>query len=64
MTPFGKKILETPENIFEIEKLVSMECGKDMKIKYIDSKEEIKNNTIKSEHAIENLARDKGLLRN
>lgn len=46
MTPFGKKTLETPDSIHEIEKQISMACGKEMKIKYIDKKEqaqEIKN---------------------
>ena len=58
MTPFGKKTLETPESINEIERLVSMECGKDMKIKYIDKKQEPNNNKASNIDTIENLAND------
>ncbi|MBP3256069.1 MAG: DNA polymerase III subunit gamma/tau [Clostridia bacterium] len=36
LTPFGKTVLEKSENIVEIERKVSMEFGKPMKIKYID----------------------------
>ena len=36
LTPFGKTVLEKNENIAEIERKVSMEFGKPMKIKYID----------------------------
>jgi len=36
LTPFGKTVLEKNENITEIEKRVSMEYGKPMKIKYIN----------------------------
>ena len=35
MTPFGKAVLERPENIKEITYLVSMACGKEMQIKYL-----------------------------
>ncbi len=35
LNSFGKAVIERPENINEIRKLVSMECGKDMKIKII-----------------------------
>ena len=38
LTPFGKSILEKTENINELSKLVSMEYGKEMKIKIIDEK--------------------------
>lgn len=36
LTTFGKSILEKPENINELSKLVSMEYGKPMQIKIID----------------------------
>ena len=36
LTPFGKTILEKSENISEIERRLSMECGKPMKVKYLD----------------------------
>lgn len=35
LTPFGKTILEKNESVAEIERRVSIECGKPMKIKYI-----------------------------
>lgn len=38
MTPFGKTILERPENKNELIKQVSMVSGKEMNIKYIDLK--------------------------
>ena len=37
ITPFGKTVLEKQENIHELTKLVSMACGKEMQIKYIDA---------------------------
>ena len=37
LTPFGKTLLEKSENISEIEKRISMEYGKPMRIKYIDN---------------------------
>ena len=37
LTPFGKTVLEKSENISEIEKRISMEFGKPMRIKYIDN---------------------------
>ena len=36
LTPFGKTILEKPEHMAELTKLVSMEYGKDMVVKLID----------------------------
>lgn len=39
LTTFGKSMLEKPENISELTKLVAMECGKEMRIRYIDAKE-------------------------
>lgn len=38
LTPFGKTVLENPENKAEIVKQVSIACGKTMQIKYIDTK--------------------------
>ena len=38
LTPFGKTVLEKNENMQEIEKRVSMELGKPMKIKLVDEK--------------------------
>lgn len=38
LTPFGKTVLEKPENKIEISNQVSIACGKEMHIKYIDTK--------------------------
>ena len=38
LTPFGKTVLEKPENKAEISNQVSIACGKEMHIKYIDAK--------------------------
>ena len=38
LTPFGKTVLEKPENKKEIADQVSIACGKEMHIKYIDTK--------------------------
>lgn len=38
ITPFGKTVLEKAENKAEIAKQVSIACGKEMHIKYIDTK--------------------------
>ena len=38
LTPFGKTVLEKAENIKEISNQVSIACGKEMNIKYIDTK--------------------------
>lgn len=47
ITAFGKTVLEKPENKQEIERLISMQYGKTMNIKYIDKREKNKeeNNT-------------------
>ena len=38
LTPFGKTVLEKAENMTEITNQVSIACGKQMHIKYIDTK--------------------------
>ena len=46
LNSFGKAVIERPENINELKRLVSLECGKDMRIKIINEekpKEEQKN---------------------
>ena len=37
LTTFGKSMLERPENINELTRIISMECGKQMRIKYVDA---------------------------
>lgn len=38
ITPFGRSILDKPESVNELTKLISMEYGKPMQVKYIDGK--------------------------
>ena len=57
LTPFGKAILEKSENITELEKRISMEFGKPMRVKYIeDNKQNV--NTKELENPIETFAQD------
>ena len=41
ITPFGKAVLEKPENKQELIKQVSVACGKEMNIKFIDTKPQV-----------------------
>ncbi len=59
ITPFGKTILEKSESISELERRVSMECGKPMKIKYIY--EDTKVIEKKEQNPIESFAEDNGI---
>ena len=43
LTSFGKAVIERPENMNELRKLVSIECKKDMRIKIVESKKEKTN---------------------
>ena len=56
MTPFGKTVLEKPENIREISNLVSMACGKEMQIKYITQNNSMHH--ITREENLKNLANE------
>ena len=38
ITPFGKSILDKPESVSELSKLISLEYGKPMQVRYIDAK--------------------------
>ena len=38
ITPFGRSILDKPDSINELTKLISLELGKTMQVKYIDAK--------------------------
>ena len=55
ITPFGKTVLEKPENIKELTELVSIACGKEMQIKIIDNKQE-KADNVSVEKTIEEFA--------
>ena len=54
MTPFGRTVLEKPENIREISSLVSMACGKEMQIKYLTQEQQISQTS--NEDDLKNLA--------
>lgn len=41
LTPFIKATMERPENVQELERLISIECGKEMRIKLLDNQDEI-----------------------
>ncbi len=56
VTPFIKGVIEKPENIAELERLISIEYGKQMKIKIIDGKTEKVNKV--PDNSIENLPTD------
>jgi len=45
ITAFGKTILEKPENQNELQKRISIACGQEMNIKYID----LKNQKVKEQ---------------
>ena len=45
LNPFGKKVIEQPENIQEIKRLVSIECGQVMNIKLLDNKNDVSVDT-------------------
>ena len=40
ITPFGRSVLDKPESVSELTKIISLEYGKPMQVKYIDSKQE------------------------
>ena len=51
LTAFGKTMLERSENIAELERRISIECGKPMTVRYITKKEDVekvKENPIES----------------
>lgn len=55
LTAFGKSMLEKPENMNMIIKLVSMECGKEMRIKYIDASQYVAKKENNIEDMVKNL---------
>lgn len=55
LTPFGKTVLEKPENVSELTRLVSMEYGKEMSVRFIDEKK-LKNSSELS--IIENISKN------
>ncbi len=56
MSSFGKTILEKPENIREISKMVSIACGKPMEIKYLSQNNQV--NQMTQEENLQQFAND------
>ena len=56
MTAFGKTVLEKQENIREISDMVSIACGKEMQIKYINNNSQV--HQITNEENLQNLANE------
>ena len=59
ITSFGRSVLEKTENIAEISRLVSIACGKEMQIKYIDNAEDI--HTDNEKYDIEKFANEQDI---
>lgn len=55
LTTFGKSMLERPENINELTKMISMECGKQMRIKYVDAADYVEKKENNIEDMVKNL---------
>lgn len=55
LTTFGKSMLERPENINELTKMISMECGKQMRIKYVDAADYVAPKEDNIEDMVKNL---------
>ena len=58
LSAFGKTVLEKQENIREISNLVSMACGKEMQIKYIEGTSARDNSSMSVEDNIKNFANE------
>lgn len=55
LTTFGKSMLERPENVNELTKMISMECGKQMRIKYVDAADYVEKKENNIEDMVKNL---------
>lgn len=49
LTPFIKSIMERPENMQELTKLISIECGKEMRVKLLDNQDAILQQKVREE---------------
>lgn len=58
---FGKSILEKPENITELTRAISMEYGKDMKIKLIENVDSLPKKEEKDNNSISNMTNELGI---
>ena len=55
---FGKSILEKPESITELSKIISIEYGKDMRVKIIESVDSLPKKQEDSTNIIEKTANE------
>ena len=55
---FGKSILEKPESIIELTKAVSMEYGKDMKVKIIENVDSLPKKQEQVENGLEKMVEE------
>ena len=53
---FGKSIIEKPENINELSRVVSLEYGKDMKVRLVENVEALPKKEKKNENQLEQMA--------
>ena len=60
LNSFGKTVLEKSENRTELEKQVSIVCGKTMNVKYVDLKENDNSNKI-NQNSAENMINELGI---
>ena len=58
---FGKSILEKPENITELTRVISMEYGKDMKVKIIENVDSLPKKEEKDSNVISNMTDELGI---
>ena len=49
ITPFGRSILDKPESVNELTKIISLEYGKPMQVRYIDAKRQEESKDIANE---------------
>lgn len=62
LNSFGKSVIEKPENMTELKRLISIECKKDMRIKLIDAtKEEINKKSEENAQSINSNQLDLGI---
>lgn len=64
LTSFGKTVLEKPENMQELVKQVSMEAGKEMRIKLIDLKASASTENANTDNELSSLGIDINVIDN
>ena len=58
LTSFGKTVLEKPENKLELEKMVSMQAGQNMQIRYLEQAKKEAQAPKAVSNPIENLSQE------